>query len=127
MARGRWPGPLHSRDSMRSPSRAYSAGFHCIVSLLAVAGSLVGWRLWFTAGGWERRAHWGEGALWATCAVIGLWAGIDAMRLGRGTWPASLVGVASQIYGMLLCIFHVLSLLLFLMFLGMLAEGGPGR
>ena len=118
---------LHGNDSMKSLSRAHSAGFHCLVSLLAVAGSFAGWRLWFTAGGWERRSHWLEGALWATSAVIGLWAGIDAVRLGRGTWPPSLVGAASQIYGMFLCIFHVLSLLLFLMFLGMLAQGGPGR
>jgi hypothetical protein len=107
---------------MKTTSLNRSAGFHCLVSAVAVCGSFAGWNLWFVSGGWERHQHWGEGTLWAASAIIGLWAAVDAIRLARARGSE---GIIVTMCGLLLAGFHFLSLLFLRMFVYMLAEGGP--
>ena len=95
-----------------------SARRHNSISAIALAGAFLGWHLWFVAGGWHRQQHWVEGTLWGVCGVVGLWSAIDAVRLDRGASWVTLGAVA-------LSVLHVLSLLLFWLFLNLLAAGGP--
>jgi hypothetical protein len=97
-----------------------SAWFHCVVSILAVGGDVGGWMMWFTFGGWNRRSHTFEALAWAASVVVGLWSSIDTIRIEFGT-NRMLWGMIAIVTG----IFHILALLLLLMFLGMLADGGP--
>jgi hypothetical protein len=97
-------------------SKNTSAILHFLLSLLAVAGAGAGYHLW----SWQRHHHWGEGVLWASSGVIGLWAAVDTIRLARGG-----AGVGIGILGMLLAFFHFGALLALCLFLFMLAEGGP--
>jgi len=95
-----------------------SAKLHCLVSLAAVFGAFFGWNLWLASGGWERREHWGEGILWGVSVVVGLWGAFDAIQLDR---LSSWVTLASLLLGAV----HILSAMLFLLFMKMLAYGGP--
>jgi membrane protein YdbS with pleckstrin-like domain len=95
-----------------------SAKFHCLVSLLGVVGAFIAWNLWFVAGGWQRHQHWGESILWSVSVVMGLWGAIDAVRFDRGS---SWVTPTSILFGF----FHMLSAMLFLLFMQGLASGGP--
>jgi hypothetical protein len=96
----------------------FPAEYYCLTSLVGVGGAYLGWKLWFISGGWERHQHWGDSILWSTSAVAGLLAAIAAIRIGRGSL---LVKAASLVLGT----FHVLSLILFLIFMDLLSHGGP--
>jgi hypothetical protein len=100
--------------------KQHSASLHCLVSFVAVAGVAVGYNRWLASGGWERHQHWGEGAIWALSATIGLWAAVDTIRFARG-WT----GVGVGLLGMLLGFFHVGAILGLGEFVFTLAEGGP--
>jgi hypothetical protein len=106
------------RSHMKLLSHVPSAGWHCLVSVVSLGGSWTALNLWFTAGGWHRQQHWGDGTLWGASMVVGLWSAVDAMRLGRKSTPSF------ALLGLLLCVAHTLSLCLFLIFLQILAEGG---
>jgi hypothetical protein len=110
---------------MKRLSPASSAILHCVVSALGFAGSYAGYRLWFVAGGWERRTHWGEGTLWAVSAIIGVWGAVDAVRLGRKAEPSVTVYLVRMV-GAILVFSNGLAFLFFLFFLRLLADGGPG-
>ena len=94
------------------------AQLHCLVSLVALLGAFFGYSFWFVSGGWERREHWGEGILWGTSVVVGLWGAFDAIRLDR---LSSWISMVSFLIGAI----HVLSAMLFLFFIKLLAGGGP--
>jgi hypothetical protein len=91
--------------------------FHGLISLIAIGGAITGWQLWFSFGGWQRHQHWADGTLWGISGVIGIWSAIDAVRFARGPLTACL--------GVLVCLFHLFALLLFWMFVNLLAMGGP--
>lgn len=95
---------------------------HCVISALAVIGSFVGWHFWFVSGGWQRDWHWVEGTVWAASISVGIWAGVNAIRIARheGADGASIAAFST----ILICL-HTLSFLLFWMFVSMLAQGGP--
>lgn len=97
---------------------ASSAKFHCVISVLGVVGAFIGWNFWFASGGWQRHQHWGEGILWGVSAVAGLWGAFDAIRFDRAS---SWVTPVSLLVG----VFHVLSTMLLLLFIQILASGGP--
>jgi hypothetical protein len=107
---------------MKLTSLNSSAGFHCLVSALAVCGSVAGWNLWFVSGGWQRHQHLGEGTLWAVSAIVGFWASVDTVRLARSLGSE---GGMLAMCGTVLAIFHFLSLLLLRMFIIDLIIGGP--
>jgi hypothetical protein len=104
---------------MKPASLKSSAGFYCFVSALSVCGSVTGWRLWFTFGGWQRQQHWGEETLWLLSASIGLWAAVNTIRFAYPNRSAiAMVGVC-------FIIFHLWALLFVLEFIGWLRSGGP--
>lgn len=105
---------------MNPSPRNPSARLHCLVSAIALGGAFAGWNLWFVSGGWQRQQHWGEGILWAVSAVVGLWAAVDAIRFACGAARVGLTAI-----GLALACFHIASFYLLLMFIRMLAEGGP--
>jgi hypothetical protein len=115
---------LPNAEGKRLSQRRFSSGWlHCLVSLVASAGSWAGYRLWFTVGGWHRQDHTAEGMLWALSAVIGIWGAVDAIRFARR--PLTTGSAITMLAGILLGLYNILSFLLFLMFLNLLRLGIP--
>ena len=103
---------------MNSLVTAWSPKRYLVLSVCGVVGAILGWNFWFVAGGWARHQHLTEAVLWGASSAVGLFMTIRAIRLDRNlSWVTMLA--------LLLGLFHVLSLLLLWMFIGMLASGGP--
>jgi len=95
------PPPLPESERL-SPAK-----LHLLVSVVAVVGSFVAWTAW--THDWEHQLL-GDEILWSISIIFGLWGAIDAIRFDR---LKSLVTVGA----VLLCVFHLLSFMLFLAFM----------
>ena len=103
---------------MKPTASTFSAKRHLLLAGIGAGGAFLGWNLWFAAGGWQRHQHFGEAALWGISSAAGLWETVRAMR------SVSDVGWVTML-GLMLGLFHALSLVLLLLFLQWLASGGP--
>jgi hypothetical protein len=109
----------YAARQMKLASLNSSCGFHCFASFVVVFGSIAGWILWFSFGGWQRQQHWGDGMLWAASAGVGLWAAIGTIRLAHPN------GSAIAQVGVCLVIVHVYSLFVLQSFIVGLITGDP--
>lgn len=126
---------LKRPDAKQIPAQKVPAAWvPCLVSLIGAVGSRLAWELWFTAGGWFRHEHSAEAMLWLVSIVIGLWGSIDSIRFARGRYkldaPVSFGGALDMwaaFGGALLGVFHILSLLLYSLFLQLLLSNQMPR
>jgi hypothetical protein len=87
-----------------------------MISAIAFAGEVLGWRLWFVDGGWWRHQHWLDGALWGISIFCGLWGAISAVLFYPRRYGVKAAGVV-------LFIPHAFSFLLFSYFVVWLKYG----